>query len=219
MIYICSMFLHYWAIGILIGILAILPLGPLGIVVIQRTLIHNRKTGFYSALGIVLSDTIYASLTGFGMALILGIIRQHELWFKLAGALILIVLGIVIFLSHPERQTAKKLLKTSTPAKYLGGTFMVAISNPYVMFWLLAIFSGFGIALSINKPIMAFFILLGFFTGEVLWWIFVTWLMDRLRNRFSLKFLLWFNRLAGAGIVIFMIIFLVHTIYKEVAAL
>jgi threonine/homoserine/homoserine lactone efflux protein len=195
---------------------AILPLGPLGVLVIQRTLNHNRKTGFYSALGIALSDTIYAALTGFGMALILGIIRQHELWFKLAGAIILIILGIVIFLSHPERQSAKKLKKTARPVQYLGGTFMVAISNPYIIFWQLAIFSGFGIALTVQKPIMAIFILLGFFTGELIWWFFVTWLMDRLRNRFSVKFLLWFNRLAGAGIVVFVMVFLIHTIYSEV---
>lgn len=212
------MFLQYWAIGILIGILAILPLGPLGILVIQRTLNHNRKTGFYSAIGVVLSDTIYASLTGFGMALILGIIRQHELWFKLAGAVILIVLGIVIFLSHPERQSAKRLNNTGSPAKYLGSTFMVALSNPYIMFWHLAIFSGFGIALTIQKPIMAGFILFGFITGEMLWWFFVTWIMDKLRNRFSIKFLLWFNRLAGAGIVVFVIVFLAHTIFSEITA-
>lgn len=212
------MLFNYWLTGILIGILATAPLGPVSILVLQRTLNHNRRVGFYSGIGVALSDILYASLSGFGMVLILGIIKQNELWFRIGGAAILLALGVIIFLSHPERYSIKRIKKRTSPTSHMAATFAIAISNPYVVFYHLAIFSGFGIALSIEKPYMAFFILLGFFTGDIFWWFSLTWLIDRFRKRFSLKLLLWVNRLAGAGIVIFVLAFLVHTIYVKIGA-
>ena len=205
-----------WVTGIIIGILATAPLGPVSILVLQRTLNHNRWTGFYSGIGIALSDTLYASLAGFGMVLVIGIIRQNELWFRLGGAAILLILGIFIFMSHPEHYRVKRMKKRISPLKHIASTFAIAISNPYIIFYLLAIFSGFGIALSIEKPYMAFFILLGFLIGDIFWWFSITWIMDRFRKKFSMKFLLWFNRLAGAGIVTFVLVFLVQTIYRYI---
>lgn len=210
------MLFDYWIKGMILGILATAPLGPVSIMVIQRTLNHNRRVGFYSGVGIALSDTLYASLAGFGMVLVIGIIRQNELWFRLGGSVVLLVLGVIIFLSHPERIRVRKLKKRTQPMKYIAGTFAIAISNPHIIFYILAIFSGFGIALTIEQPYMAFFLLLGFLTGDILWWYGVTWLMDRYRHKFSLKFLVWFNRLAGAGIVAFVLVFVTITIFKEV---
>jgi len=211
------MLFDYWIKGIILGILATAPLGPVSIMVIQRTLNHNRRVGFYSGVGIALSDTLYASLAGFGMVLVIGIIRQNELWFRLGGSVVLLALGVIIFLSHPERIRVRKLKVRTKPMKYLAGTFAIAITNPHVIFYILAIFSGFGIALTIEQPYMAFFLLLGFFTGDILWWFTITWLMDRYRNKFSLKFLVWFNRLAGAGIVAFVLVFLTITIYQHLS--
>lgn len=212
------MLFNYWITGVIIGILATAPLGPLAILVLQRTLNNDRWTGFFSGIGLAMSDTMYASITGFGMALLIDTIRQNELWFRIGGATILLVLGIVIFLSHPERYSIKKAKKRSMPTRHIASTFAIAVSNPYIVFYLLAIFSGFDVVLSIEKPYMAFFVLLGFLMGDLLWWFCITWLIDRYREKFSLKFLIWFNRLAGISIVLFVIIFLAHTILAEIGA-
>lgn len=212
------MLFSYWITGLIIGVLATAPLGPVAILVLQRTLNHNRRTGFFAGIGVALSDTLYASLTGFGMALIIGIIRNNELWFRIGGATILLALGIVIFKSHPERYSVRKAKKRSSPTKHIASTFAIAISNPYIVFYLLAIFSGFGIVLSIEKPYMAFFVLLGFIMGDLLWWFCITWLIDRFRAKFSLKFLIWFNRLAGISIVLFVVVFLAHTVWSQMQA-
>ena len=209
------MLISYWIKGIIIGILATAPIGPISILVIQRTLNNNRRVGFYSGAGVALSDTLYAAFTGFGMALVLGLIQTHELWFRIGGAIVLFSLGIVIFLSHPERIQIKRLEKPTLPFKHLATTFAFAISNPYVMFYFLAIFSGFGVALTVKEPLMAVFVLLGFIIGDLLWWFGLTWIIDRFRKRFSLKFLRWYNRLAGAGIILFVLVFLVQTIVEH----
>lgn len=209
------MLISYWLKGIMIGILATAPIGPISILVIQRTLNNNRRIGFYSGAGVALSDTLYAALTGFGMVLVLSLMQNYELWFRIGGAIVLFSLGIIIFLSHPERIQVKPLEKPTLPFKHLATTFAIAITNPYVMFYFLAIFSGFGVALTVKEPLMAVFVLLGFIIGDLLWWFGLTWLIDRFRKRFSLKFLRWYNRLAGAGIILFVLVFLIRTIAEQ----
>ncbi|HPF52154.1 MAG TPA: LysE family transporter [Draconibacterium sp.] len=204
------MFLTYFLKGILIGILATMPLGPVGILIVQRTLNRDRLTGFYSGIGAVLSDTFYASLAGFGLVLITGFLNRYEFWFHMGGAFVLLILGIFIMLSHPERFAPKKTKKRKSPLKYIAGTFMIAFANPYIIFWHLAIFSGFGIVLSIDNPKEAFVILTGFLFGDLLWWFVLTTLINLTRKWFNLKILLWFNRIAGLLIILFVIGFLVH---------
>ncbi len=206
------MLITYLLKGILVGFLATAPMGPIGILVVQRTLRHNRLTGFYSGTGAAFSDIIYATLAGFGMALIMGIIRDHGLWFRLIGSVILLIVGVFIFLSHPERYSPRKLKKPRSPLKYIAGTFAVAFSNPYIIFWYLAVFSGFGIVLSVRELSQAVLILIGFLIGDILWWFVLTWLIDHSRRWFNVKIILWFNRIAGAGIIVFVIAFLIHTL-------
>lgn len=192
--------------------LAAMPLGPVGILIVQRTLNRDRSTGFFSGIGAAFSDTFYASLAGFGMVLITGFLQQHELWFHIGGAFILLILGVFIMLSHPERFAVKKLKKKNSPAKNIVGTFLIAFANPYIVFWHIAVFSGFGIVLSIDNLKEALFVLFGFLVGDVLWWFLLTFLINLSRKWFSLKILLWFNRVAGALIILSVIGFLVHVL-------
>ena len=67
------------------------------------------------------------------------------------------------------------------------------------------IFPGFGIVLSIDKPYEAIFVLSGVITGSILWWFSITGIVNYFRARFSVRILLWFNRIAGAAIVLFVI--------------
>lgn len=210
--YLCAMLLKFWLEGIIIGVLASAPLGPIGILVIQRTLNHGRTTGFYSGLGAALSDVVYAAFAGFGMALIIGIIKQHEIWVKLVGAIILVLLGIFIFFSHPERQAVKKLNQRVNPFKHIAGTFAIGISNPHIMLFHVAMFSGFGIVFSHKNLDEVFFVLFGVTMGCLLWWFSLSWLIDLFRARFSVKILLWFNRIAGVAIVLFVLIYMIKSL-------
>ncbi len=209
------MFFTFLLKGILVGILATAPLGPIGILVVQRTLSRDRLTGFYSGVGAAFSDTFYASLAGFGMVLITGFLNRHEFWFQLGGAFILLILGLFIMLSHPERFATKKIKQRESPAKYIAGTFMIAFANPYIVFWHLAVFSSFEIVLSIDKLSVAFLFLTGFMLGDLLWWFTLTALINLCKKWFSLKILLWFNRIAGAGIIVSVGVFLIHTLIKQ----
>ena len=49
--------------GILIGIIASAPMGPVGVLTIQRTLKKGRWYGLVTGLGAAVSDIIYAMVT------------------------------------------------------------------------------------------------------------------------------------------------------------
>ena len=68
--YFCSMFLSLFIKGIIIGLAVSVPLGPIGILIIQRTVNKDRTSGFLSGMGASISDAIYAVVAGFSLTYI-----------------------------------------------------------------------------------------------------------------------------------------------------
>ena len=63
--------------GLLIGIIASAPMGPVGVLCVQRTLNKGRWYGFVTGCGAALSDIIYAGITGLGMGLVVDFVSTH----------------------------------------------------------------------------------------------------------------------------------------------
>ena len=80
--------------GILIGLVASIPLGPIGLLCIQRTLSKSHRSGFVSGLGAATADSMFATVAlfaalgishegiplGGGMSMILGVLCGASLW-------------------------------------------------------------------------------------------------------------------------------------------
>ena len=88
----------------LIGISVSAPLGPMGAMVIQRTIHKGLPSGIASGSGIAIGDTIYALIAGFGLTFISGFLDSHQIYFRLIGGLILLFMGYKMFVS---KQTNK----------------------------------------------------------------------------------------------------------------
>jgi len=188
--------------GVLIGFMASLLLGPTGILVIQRTVNQNQLSGMLSGMGAAISDTIYAGISGFSVAVIFHFIRQYEIIFKTGISVILLMLGLVILLSNPEKYSGKQLNNSKNYFKNFVTTFLVAASNPLIMFVHISLFAVFGIALDINNPMNALFILCGFFVGALTWWFSLTGVISKFKNKISKRIFLQFNRIAGSTIIL-----------------
>lgn len=197
--------MNLFAEGLIIGFLASVPIGPISILIIQRTINRNRFSGFFSGIGAAFSDTFYASIAGFSMVLVLNFIKQHEMLFKTFGSLILIILGLIILFSHPEKYNKKGKFNNNY-FKLAVSTFLLTLSNPLIVFMHLAIFSGFQVSLHIDKPLEAAILLPGFLTGAIIWWFTLTGLISIFRKRFNLIFCLWLNRIAGSVILLSVIV-------------
>lgn len=200
--YFWPMLLTLFTEGLIIGLLASMPLGPVNILVIQRTITRNRKEGFYSGLGVALSDTLYASFAAFSVGFILQFIKEYDLIFRMTVSLLLFLLGLFILFANPGKTNTMGENGKNNNLKRFASTFLLTVSNPLIIFLHLALFTSFGIALNVNHPSEAFTVLVGFLAGAVTWWFSITGIVSRFRNFFSLKICLWFNRIAGSVIIL-----------------
>ena len=100
--------------GLIVGIVVSIPVGPLGLLCIPRTLAKGRRAGLAVGLGGSASDTLYSALALFALSFINGFIDAHEVWVLLAGGLIISITGIRLLISrhqvgNPDRITANAM--------------------------------------------------------------------------------------------------------------
>lgn len=196
------MLMYLLLVGIIIGVLASMPLGPVNILVIQRTVTRSRKEGFFSGLGVALSDTLYASFAAFSVGFILQFIKEYDVLFRVSVSVILLLLGLLIFFSKPKENKTTATFGKSDYLKRFISTFLLTVSNPLIIFLHLTLFTIFGVALNVNNPIESIVVLSGFMLGAITWWFSITEIVSRFRNFFSIKICLWFNRIAGSIIIL-----------------
>src|SRR5690606_5462118 len=194
--------------GMLVGFSASVPLGPIGVLCVQRTLQRGRLSGFISGLGAASSDIIYAVIAGFSLSFVVTFIEEQFFWIQLIGGIILILLGLNIYRSNPAQQLRRQrqgTSKTSYLQDYIS-TFLLTFSNPLAVFLFIAFFAGFGVVTS-NVGISGQLLLIcGVFFGAATWWLLLTSIVGLFRNVVNLRRLFWINRIAGATIIILVLI-------------
>lgn len=200
------MFFTLLAKGILIGFLVSIPLGPIGVLVIQRTVNKNRIAGLMSGMGAALSDTLYAIIAGFSLTFIIDFIQANEILFQCVGAVVVLALGIHIFFKNPVTDLRRNRLRGNTHFQDIISSFLVTFSNPLTVFVFLAVFTSSGVAVSLEQPYHSFFVILGIFTGAFIWWFSLSGIVSLFRHKINLRLLWWINKTAGVIIVLFVLV-------------
>ena len=196
--------------GVITGLAVSIPLGPLGILCIQRTVNKNWKSGIFSGLGIASADTVYAFIAGFSLSIIIDFIRHYEMYFKLVGLFVLILLGIYIFRSNPTKQIQNYKRRGASHIQDFLTTFLVTLSNPLSVFVFVAIFTSYSIVLQFSHPLEALLTIFGIFLGCTLWWVSITGLANIFRHKFTINTLYWANRIIGLGVIIIAVAFFIY---------
>ncbi|MDE7368699.1 MAG: LysE family transporter, partial [Muribaculaceae bacterium] len=89
--------------GLLIGILISAPMGPIGMLCIQRTLNKGRWPAFFTGVGAAFSDLIYCLLAGLGMSFITDFISANQYLLHLLGSIVLAGFAFYLFRKNPTR--------------------------------------------------------------------------------------------------------------------
>lgn len=200
--------------GILIGLLVSIPLGPIGVLVIQRTVNKSRMAGLLSGMGAALSDTLYAIIAGFSLTYVVEFIREYEIMFQSIAALVVLGLGIHIFFKNPAADLKQHRLRGNTHFKDILSTFLVTFSNPLSVFVFLAIFTSSGVVISLEQPYHAFLVILGVFTGTFIWWFSLSGIVSLFRHKMNLRVLWWINKTAGVLMVVFVLATIIVVLQK-----
>ena len=92
--------------GMMIGVIASAPMGPVGILCVQRTLNKGRWYGMATGLGAAASDIIYAAFAGFGMSFVMDFITntQNRFYLQLVGSVMLLCFGLYTYRSDPTKK-------------------------------------------------------------------------------------------------------------------
>lgn len=198
------MLIVYLLKGILIGFFASIPLGPMGMIVIQRSLGKSRLSGFYSGMGAALADTFYAAIAGFGVRVVIDFIIDQQIVIRIIGAFILLVMGVILFNKKPSEHLHRNhhRKKNGFWADFIS-VFAMTISNPLGIVVYGGIIAGFGFldATASWENIMA--LLIGIFMGACSWWFTLSGIINKYRSGFRYKRLILINKITGLAILAF----------------
>jgi len=188
--------------GLLVGIAVSIPLGPIGVLVVQRTLTRGKMAGFFSGVGAALSDLFYALVAGYGFSLIIGFIEKHQMSLQVGGGAVLLAFGLYIFLQNPIRQIRAPRRRNVNYWQDVVSTFFLTVSNPLALFTFLIIFASFDVFVEAQAENLIYYVLVGVFAGAILWWLHLTLLVGLFRRYFNIRRLWWINKISGVTIAI-----------------
>ena len=185
----------------LVGVCASVPVGPIAIFVVQKSLSQGHKAGFIAGLGASVVDTIFAIIAIFALAFAQEFIDQHRSIILLAGGVVLILLGISMATSDPFKRIKADGSSYVSP-KDFGKSLAMGLSNPMAIFVLFTLFAFFGLTDQAPHTWKVAPILLSVSAGTVAWWFGLSWLISRFRKNFKMRTILWISRVTGAIVVI-----------------
>ncbi len=200
--------------GFLIGICASAPLGPIAILVIQKTLSNGQKAGFLTGLGACFVDTIYAAIAIFALAFAQEFLGAHEVLILIVGGLVVAGMGGAMTFKDPFRKVKEEDSTSYSLRDFLQAVFM-GISNPGAILVIFALFAFFGIEPGPQDFSVAP-VILAVSAGSASYWFGFSWGFSHLRKNFKFSTLLWISRIAGVIVMIIGIALLAEGIMKVI---
>ncbi len=187
--------------GLIIGLAIAAPVGPIGVLCINRTLSAGFAAGFSTGLGAATADGLYGAVAAFGLTAVVGAMLALQDPLRVGGGLFLVLLGILTW-RRPPATAAKATAPSSLFAGY-STTVLLTLGNPATILSFLAIFAGLGLAEAPGDLPAALTLVAGVFLGSALWWLGLSGTGAVLRHRLPDATLRWINRLSGAVLITF----------------
>jgi threonine/homoserine/homoserine lactone efflux protein len=187
--------------GIIIGLTLAMPVGPISLVCIHRSISDGRFHGIFSGFGVATADSFYAAVAVLGLTIVSGVVLSYQGIFRCLAALILIIIGIRVFMSVPD-PLDRSPEHESYHKDYLS-LLVVALANPLTLIFYAAILPGFGIVVQNSGPVSAAEFIAGVFSGSAAWWIILCGSLGSVRSSITSSHLRLLNRISGLMITCF----------------
>ncbi|MEG1586012.1 MAG: LysE family translocator [Bacteroidales bacterium] len=188
--------------GIVIGILVSAPLGPIGVLVIQRTLNKGRHAGLMTGLGASVSDVLYALVSGLGLSFIVDFVNSNQSALQIVGSIVIFIFGFYLWKKNPLQDLNAAQVSNTSHATYFATGFVLTLSNPLIIFFYMALFARTNFLMDAHTP---YHYLIGYMSvaiGALIWWFFITWVMNKARNHFKIRSLFLVNKVIAIVMVL-----------------
>ena len=190
------MFMELFARGTLIGFAIAAPVGPIGMLVIRRTLAEGRLLGLLTGLGAAAADALYGCVGAFGLTFITGFLVGYAVWTKLIGGAFLIYLGISTFRAKPVESGEAWVSKVRYAGAFLS-TLVLTLANPATILSFMAVFAGLGLGAKPGDYGAAGIVVAGVFVGSAIWWLLLSGGVALVRHKLKPGTMSWINRVSG----------------------
>ena len=204
--------------GVLMGLIAAAPIGPVNLICIRRTFAFGTLNGFFSGLGAALGDGVFAAVTGFGLTWIAQLIQGYSTIIELIGGAMMVWFGWRSFVAPvvprcPETGVMDR--SRTNLGKAMLSTFALTITNPATLMFFGGMFAGLGgLAGGAGSFTDASLVVAGVVGGSALWWLVLTALIGLFHTRIDEKAMRAINRGSGALVGIFGLAVLIHLVIK-----
>jgi len=193
--------------AVFIGILAALPLGPMGINCLRRSITHGIRSTLSVAAGIALGYMVWVFVIVYGISELSFLHQANNKTAQLLCGIFFILWGVWMLLfkkikSHPQAPSTSGLVRDFLLA------FTVIVVNPATILTITILFTVFGILPLPNtlttesvltKKQVALWLSLAVVSGTVMLWLSISLLMKKQETTFPQQLI---NRIAGLLITI-----------------
>jgi threonine/homoserine/homoserine lactone efflux protein len=199
----------------LIGFVVAVPVGPLGLLCINRALALGALCGLASGLGVATADALAAGIAALGITLISGFLVEHQMALRLLGGIFLCYLGYKIYCTRPSSQPPPRNVSGLFSA--YATTFVLTFSNPVTILSFVALYAGWGVESLRGHYFGAALLSLGVFLGSSLWWLLMFTGVSLFHDIFSARVMAVVHKLSGTIIAGFGVILLLSLTPLEAA--
>ncbi len=204
--------------GVIMGLIAAVPIGPVNLICIRRSFAFGPVNGFVSGLGAALGDGVFAAITFYGLTWVAQLIQSYDSVIEIVGGALLIWFGIHTVLSPVAGKVEdgdKNDTGASTLVRAMASTFVLTITNPATLIAFASMFASFHALLGgANSYVDAGFVVAGVVGGSAGWWLCLTTVIGIFHTRITDGTVRVINRGSGALVAIFGLAVLVHIVMK-----
>ena len=201
--------------GMMIGIIASAPMGPVGVLCLQRTINKGRWYGFVTGCGAALSDLFYALITGYGMSFVFDYVSNNVFYLQLFGSILLLIFGIHTFRSNPVKALRAPSGKKGSYMHNFLTAFLVTLSNPLIILLFIGLFARFSFVsegMLVSETVTGYVAIVA---GALLWWFLLSTGVSKVRTQFNLRGIWIINRTIGVIVIIVAVVGLIITFLGE----
>ncbi len=184
-----------------IGLSIAAPVGPIGLLVIQRTLRHGAGVGLATGLGAAMADAVYGAVGAFGVSALIQALQGARVPLALFGGAFLLLLAWRTWTATVPSASAAVNSGPGLLASF-AGTFVLTLSNPATVLSFIAIFGAVlgGMGGAATSP---WWMVTGVLAGSALWWLLLCAAVSSLRSRFDARAQRWVGRASALMLAAF----------------
>ena len=186
--------------GFLLGFAVAAPVGPIGVLVIRRTLALGPRAGFVSGLGAATADAGYGCVAVLGLAVVTHLLVANADWLRGGGGLFLCWFGVRTLLARPASPQDAGGSPGGLWTAY-GSTLLLTVTNPMTILSFAAAFAGLGLADGVTGPGAGIPLVAAVFLGSMCWWALLSGTVGLLRGTIGARALRAVNWSAGLLLV------------------